>query len=151
MLRRDFSLGINVYFEAFRASGNPLYLWLAVEICIMLDKEFPNWLRRYLLQCAERMQSGKAKKGDLRKVLPWIFDFSKKSGPGNLLDPDKNAADAAARRGFALRFATKIVQQGEEPSKALTSACDEVLDQERAGKDVKTLRSWIVKDFGLKS
>jgi hypothetical protein len=158
MLRRDFfeigkhdPLGLNNYFEAFLASGNPFYLWLAVEVCIKHEEEFPNWLRLYLLQCAERMQSDDAKTtGDLRKVLPWVFDFSKKSGPGSLLDPDKDVAGAAERMGFAFRFATKLAQ-GEKPSAALVNACNEMFDQGRADKITeKTLRNWIVKEFGLK-
>jgi hypothetical protein len=158
MLRHDFfeigkhdPLGLNTYFEDLVDTGNPYYAWLTIELCIKHEKEFPNWLRRYLLQCAERMQSGDAKKtGDLRKVLPWVFGFSKKSGPGSLLDPDKDVAGTIERRGFAFHFATKI-EQGERPSTALVSACNETFDQRRADKiNEKTLRSWIVKEFGLK-
>lgn len=158
MLHRDFfemgkqdPLGLNVYFEAFVASGNPYYVWLAVEVCVKHEADFPDWLRGYLLHCSERMQSGKAKKGDLHKVLPSVFGFQKKSGPGSLLDPDKGAAGAAARKAFAFRFATKVVQEGHKPSKALVSACNETLDQGRADKITeKTLRRWIEKEFGLK-
>src|SRR6478735_10412316 len=146
---KDDPLELNVYFDALIASGNSYYAWLAIEVCVKHEKEFPNWLRLYLLQCAERIQSDNAKKGDLRKLLPWVFGFAKKSGPGNLLDPDKDVAGAAERMGFAFRFATKLVQ-GEKPSAALVNACNEMFDQGRADKITeKTLRSWIVKEFGL--
>jgi hypothetical protein len=157
MLRRDIfevwkndPLGLNVYFREFIVSGNPYFVWLAIEICVKHEKEFPSWLRRYLLQCAERIQSGEAKKGDLRKCLPWVFGFVKDSGPGNLLDPDKGADIAAKRKRFAFHFAAEIAQ-GEKPSAAMADACNETLDQERADNITeKTLRSWVVKEFDLK-
>jgi hypothetical protein len=42
-------LGLNVYFGKLVDSGNPLYAWMAIEVCIKHDQEFPHWLRRYLL------------------------------------------------------------------------------------------------------
>jgi hypothetical protein len=156
MLRRDVferwkhdPLGLNVYFREFIVSDNPYYAWLAIEVCVKHEKEFPSWLRGYLLQCAERIQSGDAKKGDLRKVLPWVFGFAKNSGPGNLLDPDKDVDGTAERMRFAFHFATGIAQ-GQKPSAALVSACNETFEQRRADKITdKTLRSWVVKEFGL--
>jgi hypothetical protein len=57
MLRRDVferwkhdPLGLNVYFREFIVSDNPYYAWLAIEVCVKHEKEFPSWLRGYLLQ-----------------------------------------------------------------------------------------------------
>jgi hypothetical protein len=131
----------------FAGTTNPYYAWLAIEVCVKQKKEIPDWLRRYLLQCAERMQSDAAKRRGLREVLPWVFDFSKKAGPGNLLDPYR---DSSERMMLAIRFATRI-ELGDKPSAALASACNETLDQMRADKiKEKTLRSWLCAEFGLK-
>jgi hypothetical protein len=60
-----------------------------------------------------------------------------------MLDPDH---DPDAKPLIALKFAIKL-EEGERLSTALTSACEEVLGQERAEK---TLKSWLVKVFDLK-
>jgi hypothetical protein len=66
-----------------------------------------------------------------------------------LLDPDKDVDGTAERMRFAFHFATGIAQ-GQKPSAALVSACNETFDQRRADKITdKTLRSWVVKEFGL--
>jgi hypothetical protein len=50
---------------AFADTANPYFAWLALEACLRHEMEIPDRLRRYLLQCAERMQSR-----GLREVLP---------------------------------------------------------------------------------
>jgi hypothetical protein len=133
--------------KVFADTPNPYFAWLAIEVCVKHGKEIPDWLRRYLLQCAERMQSDAAKKHGLREVLPWVFDFSKKPGPGNLLDP---YPDSDERMMLAIKFAIKI-QQGMKPAAALTSARNETFDQGRADKiKDQTLRSWLRAEFDLK-
>jgi hypothetical protein len=129
----------------FADTTNPYYAWLAVEVCVKHKKEIPDWLRDYLLRCAERMQSDASKRRGLREVLPWVFGFSKKAGPGNLLDPQRDGVD---RMLLAIKFAIKI-ELGEKPSAALASACNETFDQMRADKiKDKTLRSWLRAEFG---
>jgi hypothetical protein len=131
----------------FAHTANPHFAWLAIEACVKHEWKLPGPLSRYLLQCAKRMRSDEAKKRDLRDVLPWVFGFSKKPGPGALLDPFRDADDRAM---LAMRFAIKI-EQGEKPSAALASARNATFDQERADKiKDRTLRSWVCAEFGLK-
>jgi hypothetical protein len=148
IVRHDPDFSLDMFLCAFADSANPYYAWQALDVCLKHKKEIPEWLAAYLTQCIERMGSDRARQArDLREVLPWVFDFSKKAGPGNLLDPDHDPDDKLL---FALKFATKV-EQGERTSTALMSACEEVLGQERAEKIAeKTLKSWLVKVFELK-
>jgi hypothetical protein len=135
-------------------TGNPYYAWMAIQVCIEHEKEFPDWVLAYLGECAERMMSDKARKEgrDIRKALPWIFGFpnvldpsQRKRGPGNMLDP-YGGPDTLT---FALRFAVRL-EQGEQPSAAMSNACNDVFDGREASADEKTLRRWLLKEFNLK-
>jgi hypothetical protein len=146
---RDPEFRIDMFLHALAASGNPYYAWQALGVCIEHKNEIPEWLTAYLAQCVERMGSDRARQAsDLREVLPWVFDFTKKkAGPGNLLDPDHDPDDKLM---LALKFATNL-EEGEKLSTALENAAEEVLGQERAEKiAAKTLKSWICKVFDLK-
>jgi hypothetical protein len=148
VVTRDPDFLLDMFFQAIADTGNPYYAWQALSVCLKHKKEIPDWLAAYLEQCIERMASNRARKaGDLREVLPWVLGFSKKAGPGNMLDPDHDPEDKLL---FAIKFAIKI-ELGEKLSTALTNACEEVLGQERAEKIAeKTLKSWLVKVFSLK-
>jgi hypothetical protein len=98
----------------FADTANPYFAWWALDVCLEHKKEIPDWLATYLMRCAERIKSDDAKKGGLREVLPWVFGFSKKVGPGNSLDPYRDSPD---RMRLAIKFAIKI-EQGEKPSAA---------------------------------
>jgi hypothetical protein len=150
VVTRDPDFRLDTFLCAFADTANPYYMWQALDVCLKHKREIPGWLTAYLAECIDRMESDRAKKAsDLARVLPWVFGFSKKSGPGNLLDPDRDP-DRSDKLSFALHFAIKI-EQGERPSAALMSPCDEVLDQERAEKITeKTLKSWLIKHFRLK-
>ena len=142
---RDPEFRVEMFQSVFADTGNPYSAWEALDVCLKDKKEIPDWLADYLTQCTQRMLSDRAKRtGDIRKILPWVFDFTNNSGPGYLLDPDKRDKDFLDRSRFALRFMTKIMQ-GDKPSTALMNARS---DQER-GKDAKTLRSWIIKEFTI--
>jgi hypothetical protein len=145
---RDPDFRLEMFLHAMADTGNPYYAWQALGVCLKHKKEIPEWLAAYLGQCVERMGSDRARQAsDLQRVLPWVFDFRKKSGPGNLLDPDHDPDDKLM---FALKFATKL-EEGESPSAALKSAAEEVLGLERAEKIAdKTLKNWLVKVFDLK-
>jgi hypothetical protein len=147
IVRRDPDFRIDMFHSQFAYTSNPYYAWQALGVCLKYQKKIPGWLVAYLAQCIGRMESDQAKTiGDLHKALPWVFGFSKKPGPGNLLNPDCDPYDKAL---FALKFAIKI-EQGEKPSTALRNACNEHFDQERADKiDEKTLKGWLVKAFDL--
>jgi hypothetical protein len=136
--------------DMLRGTSNPYYVWRAIEICITHKKDFPEWVIAYFSECVKRMKSDKAKKArDLREVLPWVFGFhAKKRGPGKLLYP---AGSSRAGLLFPLKFAIWL-EKGEEPVQAMHRACNEVFDEETADKvDDKTLRRWLLKDFGLKA
>jgi hypothetical protein len=148
-VKRDPDFRIDMFLHALAASGNPYYAWQALGVCIEHKKEIPEWLAAYLAQCIERIGSDRARQtSDLREVLPWVFDFTKKkAGPGNLLDPDYDPDD---KQLLAINFAINL-EEGEKLSTALEKAAEEVLGQERAEKIAdKTLKSWICKVFDLK-
>jgi hypothetical protein len=147
IVQRDPDFRLDKFHSLFANSGNPYFAWQALGVCLKYQKKIPGWLVAYLAQCIERMGSGRARKAsDLREVLPWVFDFSKKTGPGNLLNPDCEPYDKAL---FALKFAIMILW-GEKPLTALRTVCNAHFDQKRADKiDEKTLKGWLVKAFGL--
>jgi hypothetical protein len=149
VVMRDPDFQIDVFLRALAVNFNPYYAWRALEVCLKNKKEIPDLLVAYLQQCIERMMSDRARNaGDLRDVLPWIFDFPMRAGPGKLLDPDRDPDD---KLFFALKFAIKL-QQGKKPSAAMASAAEEVLGLERAEKiSEKTLKTWLVKVFDLEA
>jgi hypothetical protein len=140
---QDPSIQIKARLYAMAETDNPLNIWEAIQICIEHKKEFPDRVLAYLWECAERMQSEKAKQAhDLRSILPWILAFPRKLGPGGtLLKPPGD------HMTFAIRFAIRI-EQGEKPFEALRNACNDVLPDDTV--DDKTLRSWIMKEFETK-
>lgn len=88
VVRHDPDFRLDMFLCAFADTSNPYYAWQALGVCLMHKREIPDWLAAYPEQCVERMGSDLARQAsDLARVLPWVFDFSKKSGPGNLLDP----------------------------------------------------------------
>ena len=127
---------------------NPAYVWWAIEICVCRDIqiEFPDWVRKYLAECAQRMLSpDAAEQSDLRKVLPGIMGFPPKRGRGNPLDLGKNEDQFSIP---AMRFAIEI-EKGARPTVALRTAF-ESLDAKVADRmDEKTLLSHIKKHFGM--
>jgi hypothetical protein len=132
--------------RTFEWSGNPYYVWYAIYDCINTNTTFPDWIVAYLSQCSERMMSEKAgRASDLRKVLPWVFGFPRKHGPGNLLNPQGNPE----RLSFALEFGTRVLN-GEDPVRARRDACNAVFDGKDAEVDDKTLVRWLLDVFGVK-
>jgi hypothetical protein len=147
VIKRDPNFRLRLSLHGLADSGNPYFAWRAIETCIKHKKQFPDWLVAYLEQCAERMLSDKAKKEgrDLRKILPWVFGFEGKRGPGNMLDPGGNTY----KMTFALRFAIRL-EDGESPPAARRNACNDVFDGDAADADDKTLRRWLLEEFDLK-
>jgi hypothetical protein len=135
-------------FESYTESGNPYFAWEAVKVCNSHNKPFPDWLCAYLGDCADRITSPEAAAGghDLRKVLPWIFGFPNKRGPGNLLKPTESAEELC---DFAYKFAFRVAK-GEQPSAAMRDACIDAFDGKMAEADEKTLRRWLCRVFDLK-
>ena len=84
VVTRDPDFLVDMFLCAMADTGNPYYAWQALSVCLKHKKEIPDWLAAYLEQCIERMESDRARKaGDLREVLPWALDFSKRAGPGS--------------------------------------------------------------------
>jgi hypothetical protein len=133
--------------EALRSEwetkDQPVFVWDAIQVCIKHGRTLPAWITTYLADCANRMDDAR-QSADLRKVLPSIFGFPAKRGPGRPLDPYPGTLD---REFFALRFAVEIAK-GREPPDALVEACN-VLDARRADKDDKTLWRWLKAEFEL--
>jgi hypothetical protein len=126
---------------------NPYYAWQAIGNCIKHNKKFPDLIIDYLAMCAERMQSPRAEKSrDLRQELPWILDFPQKRGPGNMLNP---GGKVRSRATFAVRFAFRI-RKGEPPVEAMRNACNDTFDADDAAIDDKTLRRWLLEQWGPK-
>lgn len=130
---------------------SPVYAWWAIEICACGDShiEFPDWVREYLAECAQRMLSpDSAVQSDLRKVLPRIMGFPPKRGRGNPLDLGKREADQFAIP--AMKFAIEI-EKGAKPTAALRTAF-EFLNAEVADRmDEKTFLSHIKKHFDMRT
>ena len=135
-------------FEAYTETGNPYFAWEAIEVCNAHIRPYPDWLRAYLGDCANRMTSPEAAAGghDLRKALPRIFGFPNKRGPGNLLNPTEGAERQC---DFAYKFAFRV-SKGEKLTPAMRDACIEAFGGTMAEADEKTLRRWLCRVFGLK-
>jgi len=97
-------------------TANPYYAWKAIQVCTQEKIPFPDWVQAYLGQCAVRMMS--ASGPDLRQLLPGIFEFPSRRGPGNLLNP---GGDDWRYSSAAVRFAREI-GRGAKPKDALESA-----------------------------
>jgi hypothetical protein len=130
--------------KSFEGTGNPHYVWKAIRCCIENELlVFPPWLTIYLAQCSERMLSEKAMQTpDVRKVLPWVFGFPQKPGPGKLLNPYLGIE----RFRFAAEFARRVLD-GENLATARRDACNAAFTGKRAEVDDKTLKRWLLESF----
>jgi hypothetical protein len=134
--------------KSYTETGNPYFAWEAIKVCNTHSKPYPDWLRAYLGDCANRMTSPEAAAGghDLRKVLPRIFGFPNKRGPGNLLNPTEGAEQLC---DFAYKFAFRVLK-GQRATAAMRDACIEAFDGTMAETDEKTLRRGLCHVFDLK-
>jgi hypothetical protein len=133
---------LNTVRESFESSGNPWFVWNAINDCIKTNTRFPNWIVEYLGRCSGRMLSDKAQQtSDLGRILPWVFGFPTKRGPRNLGHP--------GYAEFLIKFGRLIVQ-GQDPVTARRDACNAVFDGKNAEVDDKTLVRWVKKGFSLK-
>jgi hypothetical protein len=115
-------------------------------------RDFPDWVRDYLLACARQMISPKsARAKDLRAVLPSILGFPPaKRGPGHLLQPygDSKEGDYMV---LATAFAVEI-GKGEKPSDALANALNGLpptIFSRLDNKDNGLLMKHITECFGM--
>jgi hypothetical protein len=99
----------------------PHFIWQAISICVRDSKEFPDWVKDYLGQCANHIVSGKVNQARTRKKVLQIFGFPrKKPGPGG---PREEVLKAL----FAFDFGLRLLQ-GQEGEKD-----DPVAARENAG------------------
>jgi hypothetical protein len=107
----------------WEATANPFWAWEKIGVCCRMDEDFPDWVRKYLGECAERMTSpDAARERDLRRALPGILGFKNTRGAGHLLNP--SGINDACRNEYAemaLKFAREI-KDGAKPTAALATA-----------------------------
>jgi hypothetical protein len=129
-------------------SGNPYYVWEAIDICAKNKLDLPPWVRSYLDLCARNMMNAAQSKAskDLRESLPGILSFPAKRGRGHPLRPDGEGTEYMTA---AMVFAAEIAK-GQKPKDALHKA-SESLDRPLAD-DIgdKTLLEHIKRQFGVK-
>ena len=113
--------------EWLAAKFGPVFTWGQIRDCIRHNEEFSDWIKDYLVGCADRMLSDKARLSkDARKELPWIFGFLGIKGG---LDPFRTLHRDRLKAGFACRFAHWILE-GKEPKAALVKARRDVYGNE---------------------
>jgi hypothetical protein len=119
------------FLQKLAATRGGYFAWQAIQICIWHERKFPTWIIDYLSQCAERMQSDRARRdSDVRKTMQWIFEFPKnKPGPGGL-NQDRELQRELQKWAFAVDFAQQI-RQGEDPIEARKNAAIEFLPDNR--------------------
>jgi hypothetical protein len=126
--------------------GNPAYAWGAIDLCFKSNTAFPDWLYAYLVQCAQRMQSQRAKTArEVRDVLPWILGFDGLRERGNALDINRYSY----KKAFALAFAIRL-DKGDTPPEARLKACNQIFLAKDTNIDDRTLQRWLLEVFGLK-
>ena len=113
--------------QRLAAKFGPVFIWGQIRDCIRHNEEFPDYAKDYLVGCADRMLSDKARQSkDARKELPWIFGFLGIKGG---LDPFRALHRDRLKGEFARRFAHWILQ-GNEPEDALDKARRDVYGNE---------------------
>jgi hypothetical protein len=160
----------------FLATHNPLYYWLAIDLCITAKRQFPDWIRDYLGKCAHNwtLAQNEERKGkeerdrkakqarrfakakqkakrapDIREKVLEILGFPKNTfGPGSLLDPNYGASRRMQEVLFTWRFAELFDQSKDKDSvKARRTAGQEVFGD---GPDDKTLERCLKRQLQLK-
>ena len=146
VLLRDPDFTLDLFAQSFADDGNPYYAFMAIGICRKHGKQFPDWVNAYLDQVVERMELDEAKEtDDLREVLPKIFGFPKRRGPGKLLNPGDNHK----RILFAMKFKSLLFQKGQEPKQAMANAYNAIFDGKNDNVDDRTLQRWLREEFSL--
>src|ERR1700738_2867756 len=128
---------------------NPFFVWSAINVCDLNQRELPDWVRAYLASCARRMVSEDAvQKSDLRKILPGVLGFpQKKRGPGHLLRPEGDGVEYMVQ---AMVFAVEI-EKGAKRLVALHTASQSLGKKVADRIDDKTLLNKIKTFFDLKN
>ena len=67
----------------WKESRNPVYVWIAIRVCIDYVAPIPPWALDYLAQCGKGILQARfdpQASRDVREVLPGIFGFTKRRG-----------------------------------------------------------------------
>jgi hypothetical protein len=126
----------------------PVHYWLAINVCIREQYQFPDWVMAYLGQCAQRVLSDRTKQTkNERKTLRWILGFPKKGmGSKKPLDPRDEIFLGARRHAFAKVF-VKHLDRGEDPAEARGNAGLAIFDEV---EDDRTLRKYLREEFQVR-
>src|SRR5262249_38819198 len=135
-------------------TGNPYFVWKAIDICGSRSQKLPTWVYDYLVAAAGRMMLPEtAEAGDLREILPLVLGFRGKRGPGgHPLRPNGARDPNTDYLTLAMAFAAEI-QKGAvlktdvKPSEALTRALMSA-ESKLVYRDHKTLMINVAKEFG---
>jgi hypothetical protein len=124
---------LRVVDEWLAAKFGPVFTWGQIRDCIRHNEELSDWIKEYLVGCADRMLSVRARQSkDTRKELPWIFGFSGIKGG---LDPFQALYRDRLKRGFACHFAHWILE-GKEPEDAFVKARRDIYGNELLVKSI---------------
>jgi hypothetical protein len=126
------SLSINTgkhkFRDAFAEDRNPFWVWTEIAHCIQDKEAFPEWVLRYLDDCARRMIGpDRRTSSDTRELLPHIFGFELTGGRGQ---PLKIIDEIGDKELLAMAFARAILE-GKSPKEAR----DYALNTLAGGKD----------------
>jgi hypothetical protein len=127
----------------FEETNNPIFVWREISFRMGASEPLPQWVTDYLLACAARLNAAESGEEDVKTVLPGVFGFELRRGPGN---PLSAVARASHDRLYALEFSAAILR-GEKPSEARDSAYNRC--SRTANGDEKTLRERLKKFFSV--
>jgi len=126
-------------------TGNPVYIWRAIDIYAKNSTLLPPAVFDYLSATARRMDKARATK-DLRSALPVIMGFRTKRGPGRPLDPDSTDPD---RLDLAILFGIELESDTKASvGVALRRAAGRV-SHAYAKAHERTLKGWVAEALAL--
>jgi hypothetical protein len=128
----------------FEETNNPVFVWREIGFCIGASAPLPQWVTSYLLACSVRLKAAESGAEDIKTVLPDVFGFELRRGPGN---PLSAVARISHDERYALEFSAAILR-GEKPDKARESAYNKC--SRKGNADEKTLRERLKNFFSEK-
>jgi hypothetical protein len=147
---RDPGFMTRAHRSGWEETNNPVYVWEAIAVCTEHKKPLPDWIVTYLAKVAQRMTSAETRAAkDVRKILPRIFGFPTKAGPGRPFDPDGGKPEDAL--SLAILFATEL-EQGvlkKSPNAAIRKAAATMGIPAFVKRNERTLLHWVQQAVGL--
>jgi hypothetical protein len=135
--------------DQWEKTGNPLFVWVEIAYCLDGKDPLPEWVNEYLRQSGRRMLSKKASDApDLRSLLPWIFDFRGRRGPGQ---PFRALKEMRELERYPMEFAAQILSDAQPaPAQARSNAAI-TLSKHNKHPDDRTLQRHLTKFFKVKA